>query len=130
MNNVPQKLRNKWKEEDWRGVHRECMRADEGDCDGRITKEHAIIWQGKQLQEEWAILDICAFHHGVDFHQDGGGMNKEKHVWIALNRATDDELRAISKSVDYIALRTRLNAKYGICYPLLAGIPESTMPIS
>lgn len=119
MNNVPQKLRRKWQEEDWRGVQRECMRADEGNCEGRVTKEHAIIYAGKQLQAEWAILDICEFHHGVNNFQDRGDLDKEKHVWIALNRATDDELSAISKNVPYLDLRDRLNAKYGICYPLL-----------
>lgn len=114
MNNVPVKLKNKWRMEDLLGIHRECMRANEGNCAGRVTKEHAIIYAGKQLQEEWAILDICAYHHEVDFHQDGGGMDKEKHVWIALNRALDESLERISKSIDYIALRDRLNGKYGI----------------
>lgn len=91
---------------------RVCLRADEGNCAGRLTKDHAMTFAGKQIQAEWAILDICAFHHGVDEYQDNGGKNNEKHVWLALCRATDDELRAISKAVDYIALRSRLNAKY------------------
>ncbi len=124
MNNVPKKLRNKWRGEDLRGEARECMRADEQNCEGRLTKEHAIIYAGKQLQAEWAILDICEFHHGVNNFQDKGDLNKEKHVWIALNRASDDELRAISKSIDQIALRNRLNAKYGICYALAGAEPK------
>ncbi len=114
MNKVPQKLRNKWRDEDLRGVVRECMRADEGNCQGRLTKEHSIIYAGKQLQEEWAILDICEFHHGVNNFQDRGDLNKEKHVWIALNRATSDELRALSKCIDQVALRDRLNLIYGV----------------
>lgn len=113
MNNVPKKLRDKWRMEDLLGMPRECMRADEGNCQGRLTKEHAIIYAGKQLQEEWAILDICEFHHGVNNFQDRGDIKKEKHVWIALNRATDEELEAISKCTDQIALRDRLNSKYG-----------------
>lgn len=115
MNNVPQKLRNKWRKEDWLGIQRECMRADEGNCAGRITKEHAIIYAGKQLQEEWAILDICVYHHEVDEYQDGGGMNKEKHIWLALCRAPEERLLALRKSIDYIALRNRLNVKYQSC---------------
>lgn len=114
MNNVPQKLRKKWAREDFLGIQRICMRANEGNCQGRITKEHAIIYAGKQLQSEWAILDICEFHHGVNNFQDRGDLQKEKHIWIALNRASDEELKAISKSVDQIALRDRLNIKYGI----------------
>ena len=114
MNNVPQKLRKQWALEDMMGIVRVCMRADEGDCDGRITKEHAMYHAGKQIQEDWAILDICAYHTEVDFHQDGGGMNKEKHVWIALNRAPETRLIELSKATDYLALKARLNAKYGV----------------
>ena len=94
------------------------MRASEGDCNGRITKEHAIIHAGKQLQDEWAILDICAFHHGVDRFQDRGNLNKEKHIWIALNRAPEARLRELSKGEDKIALRDRLNVIYGNYAPL------------
>lgn len=90
-----------------------CLRADEGNCQGRITFEHAIIYAGRQLDEVFAILRICEYHHGVNRFQDGGDMNKEKHVWLALNRASDDELRKYSKAIDYIALRERLNKKYG-----------------
>lgn len=114
MNNVPQKLRRKWQDEDRRGEVRVCMRADEGNCQGRITKEHAIIYAGKQLQEEWAILDICEFHHGVNNFQDRGDLNKEKHVWIALNRAPNARLRELSKGEDKVALRAYLNLKYGV----------------
>ena len=114
MNNVPAKLRNKWKQEDKDGVVRTCMRAHEGNCQGRLTKEHAFIYAGKQLQEEWAILDICAFHHGVDRFQDGGDLNKEVHLWIALNRAPEARLRELSKANDYLGIKTRLNAKYGV----------------
>lgn len=114
MNNVPNKLRQKWREEDWRGVYRECMRAKEGNCQGRITAEHAIIYAGKQLQEEWALLWICEFHHAVCNFQDQGDLNKEKHVWIALNRAPEERLKELSKAVDYLAMKKRLNQKYGV----------------
>jgi hypothetical protein len=114
MNNVPAKLRKQWKLEDDSGHIRVCMRSEEGNCQGRLTKEHAIIYAGKQLQEDWAILDICAFHHGVDKFQDCGNLDKEKHIWIALNRAPEARLRELSKGEDKIALRDRLNAKYGI----------------
>ena len=114
MNNVPQKLRRQWRNEDLFGLQRICMREAEGDCDGRVTKEHAMYYGGKQLQDECFILDICAYHHEVDFHQDGGGMNKEKHVWIALNRAPEARLIELSKATDYLALKARLNEKYGV----------------
>lgn len=117
MNNVPKKLRKQWAEEYLLGIKRVCMRASEGNCAGRITKEHAIIYAGKQLQEEWAILDICEFHHGVNNFQDRGYLNKEKHVWIALNRAPEGRLIELSKGEDKVALLGRLNAIYGVYTP-------------
>lgn len=114
MNNCPRKLKEKWRTEDWQGIQRTCLRIDDlENCEGRMTKEHAIIYAGKQLQEEWAILDICAYHHEVDFHQDGGGMNKEKHIWLALCRAPEERLLALSKAIDLVGLRNRLNLIYG-----------------
>lgn len=118
MNSVPKKLKAKWATEDSLGQKRVCMRSDEGNCSGRLTKEHAIIFAGKQLQEEWAILDICEFHHGVNNFQDRGDLNKEKHVWIALNRAPEARLRELSKGEDKIALRDRLNGIYGVYKPV------------
>ena len=94
--------------------YKTCARKDEGNCLGRITWEHAIIYAGKQLNEKWAIIPICEFHHGVGTFQDHGNLKKEKHIWIALNRATEEELLKISKALDYIKLRNFLNAKYNI----------------
>jgi len=108
MNQVPQKLKDKWATE-----KPKCCRSDEGNCKGRLTKDHTITWKGRQLQEDWAIVDACAYHHAVDEFQDTGDLNREKHVWVALNRASDEQLIAISKSTDYLALRERLNKKYG-----------------
>lgn len=85
-----------------------------GGCDGRVTWEHAIIFDGKQLNEKWAIIPLCEWHHAVNKHQDGGDLNKEMNVWVAVNRATSEELIAVSKAIDYLQLRERLNEKYGI----------------
>lgn len=114
MNNVPQKLRKQWAEEDFLQKKRICLRYSEGNCQGRLTKEHALYYAGKQIQEDWAILDICEFHHAVGPFQGNGDLQKERHTWIALNRAPEDRLRALSKAEDKIALRDRLNVKYGV----------------
>lgn len=90
-----------------------CLRYDEGNCAGRITYEHALKHAGRQIDAPWAILKICEYHHAVNQYQDIGDLNKEKHRWLALNRATDEELEAISKAVDYKAERDRLNKIYG-----------------
>lgn len=90
-----------------------CARHNDGNCAGRITFEHALIYGGKQIDETWAILHLCEFHHAVGIYQDGGDLNKEKNVWIALNRATEQELIKYSKAVNYLQLRERLNKIYG-----------------
>lgn len=90
-----------------------CARINDGGCGGRITWEHALTHAGKQIDAVWAIIKLCERHHSVNSFQDGGDLNKEKNVWIALNRATDSELKSISKAIDYIGLRDRLNKKYG-----------------
>jgi hypothetical protein len=90
-----------------------CSRWEDGSCDGRITLEHTLIYAGKQIDEVWAIIPLCTYHHAVNEYQDGGDLQKDKNIWIALNRATDDELRKYSKAVDYILLRGKLNNKYG-----------------
>ena len=110
MRKIPNSLREEMANDVY---YKKCARADEGNCQGRITWEHAIIFAGKQLNEKWAIIPICEYHHDVNKFQGNGDLNKEKHVWIALCRATEDDLRAISKAIDYIALRDRLNTKYG-----------------
>lgn len=74
--------------------------------------------------EAWATVFICAFHHAVDEYQDGGDLDKQKHICIALNQATDDELASISKGIDYNRERERLNKIYDVV-PINANrIPE------
>lgn len=83
-------------------------------CEGRVTMEHSLIYAGKQVQEKYAIIPVCARGQEVDQFQDAHTMNKELNVWVALNRATDEELKKISKAVDYIRERDRLNAIHGL----------------
>ena len=90
-----------------------CSRKIDGGCGGRITWEHAVIFAGKQLNEKWAIIPLCERHHGVGTYQDGGILDKQRNMHSALNRATDEELKRISKSVNYLELRDRLNQEYG-----------------
>jgi len=93
--------------------YKRCARRNDGGCGGRITFEHCLIYGGKQIQEKWAILPLCEYHHNVLSYQDSGDLQKEKNVWLALNRATDKELEKYSKVVDYKQLKIRLNKKYG-----------------
>lgn len=90
-----------------------CARRIDGGCAGRLTREHALIYAGRQIDEAWAIVFLCARHHAVDEYQDCGDLQKEKNVWIALNQATEDELKQYSKAINYISYRDRLNKIYG-----------------
>lgn len=83
------------------------------ECGGKITWEHALKYAGKKLQEIWAIIPICEKAHAVNSFQDAGTMNKEMNVWVALNRATDEQLEAISKAESYLQKRVYLNSIYG-----------------
>lgn len=78
-----------------------------GVCEGRIEWHHNLIFAGKQVNERWAILPLCTFHH------DRIAYNKGRVDHIMLNRATDDELKRYSKAIDYISLREQLNKQYG-----------------
>lgn len=73
----------------------------------KIDWHHNATWQGRQLQEKWAILPLAR-----DIH-DNIVRYKEKCDWIMLNRADDDTLRRYSKAVNLIAKRDTLNKKYG-----------------
>lgn len=112
MHAIPAQLRRELSQDSF---YRTCARKDLFGhiCAGRITWEHALVHAGRQIQARWAILPVCAKGHAVDGFQDAGDMQKDLHVWIALNRASNEELQSISAATDYRALRDRLNAKYG-----------------
>lgn len=56
------------------------------DCSGRITWEHAFKYAGGQVQEKWSIIPLCWHHHL------GKGLNKRFNEYIALLRATKEDL--------------------------------------
>lgn len=109
MRKISQQVRNKLEQEP-----NVCARKNDGGCIGRITWEHTLIYAGKQIDEVWAIIKLCEYHHDVNTQQGNGDLQKEKNVWIALNRATDQELIKYSKAINYINERERLNKIYGV----------------
>lgn len=87
MNNIPKKLREEMAEDPYMKI---CARENQ-DCSGRITWEHAIIYAGRQIQERWAIIPLCEYHHL------GKGLNKRINRQIAFNRAMEEDLKKYSK---------------------------------
>lgn len=113
MNNIPPKLRAEMVSD---YEYSTCLRhrvlldhmCQPDPISGKLIEwEHVITFAGRQLQKKWAIIPICWLVHR------GGKLDKEINEWISLNRATDDELREVSKATDYIHKRTHLNRKYG-----------------
>lgn len=82
-------------------------------CGGRITMEHALIHAGRQVDEKFAIIACCARGQEVDQFQDAHTMNKDMNRWVALNRATTEELASISKAINYFRELARLNLIFG-----------------
>lgn len=115
MNNIPPKLRDELAHDPYYTV---CAlkKLFNHRCEGRITWEHALIFAGKQVQARFAIVPLCEKAHSVNNFQDGGELNKERNVWVALNRGSDEELLAISKSTDYFLERHRLNKLFRMVY--------------
>lgn len=68
---------------------RKCLRQlvlQDHVCQGRLTMEHAMIHAGRQVNEFWALMMICAYAHSVDQFQDGGILDKRINEWLALSR--------------------------------------------
>ena len=76
-------------------------------CKGRITWEHAFIYQGKQIQEAWAIVPACWYHHL------GKGLNKEFNQYMAIMRADIDDLCRRMPKKDWRQIKKYLISKYG-----------------
>lgn len=68
-----------------------CQRRDEGDCKGRLTVEHALLYKGRKIQDPFALIRLCSFHHGVDEYWNCYGQDKKRHKELALAQATAED---------------------------------------
>lgn len=100
MRPIPLSIRGKINADPY---YKKCARQG-GDCEGRITMEHAFIYAGKQINELWAIIPLCVFHHL------GRGLDKEENQRIALARATPEDLDKYSRK-DWEQLQKYLEDK-------------------
>jgi len=82
-----------------------CVRWREGTCSGRITWEHCWLYAGKQIQEKWAIIPLCWFHHL------GDGLIKEINHWFSINRMTKNDEEKYPRK-NWFQIRIYLNKKY------------------
>lgn len=92
MTPIPTKLREEMALDPY---YKTCARSNEGECEGRVTWEHAYIYAGKQVQEVWAIIPLCVYHHL------GTGLDKDLNHLLALLRADLDDLCARMPKKDW-----------------------------
>ena len=101
---IPQKLKEEMAADPF---YRECC-LKSGECGGRIEWHHHIRYRGQRVNRKAFILPCCKNHHDRE---------KEKKIsevltWIALNRATEDDLKFLAKRNTIQELKY-LNNKYG-----------------
>lgn len=87
--------------------YKRCCITHRMDC--KIEWHHAIQYKRRQLNEKWAIVPLSEEVHKMADNHD----IKEKILHVALNRATDDDLKKYSKAVNLIELRNNLNKIWG-----------------
>lgn len=79
MSPIPKKLRAQLAADP---EYQVCARRS-SECEGRITWEHALTYAGKQIQERFAIIPLCWYHHL------GAGLDKRWNMKLAMSRATN-----------------------------------------
>ena len=112
MRPIPQKLRDQMEKDP--AMH-SCIYFNE-DCKDeygrkhcRAEWEHCFIYAGKQINEWWAIIGVCWYHHR------GPGLNKDYNRMRALMRMSEKDLEEAQKKyprVDWIFEKERLIKKF------------------
>ncbi len=76
-----------------RCIYEQIGRGNE--CNGKVEWEHAIMYAGRQLNEPWAIVGVCTYHHR------GNGLNKNFNRFMAIRRADIEQVQAKYPKVDW-----------------------------
>jgi hypothetical protein len=61
------------------------LRTEGNPCSGRVEWEHAHLYAGRQINERWAIVPVCTYHHR------GRGLDKNVNKYASLLRMTEEE---------------------------------------
>ena len=62
-------------------------------CKNKPEWEHAFIYAGKQINERFAIVPVCTFHHR------GRGLNKSFNQFMALKNLFESDAAYISEQL-------------------------------
>lgn len=83
-----------------------CEHYDRKNCSGRITWEHVWIYAGKQINEEWAIIALCEYHHL------GKGLDKDWNRYVSLRLAEGVDKTEKYPRKDWNGIFARLVTKF------------------
>lgn len=73
--------------------------------------EHSMTYGNRQINEEWAIIPVCTYHHRDK------GLNKNFNRWVAISRATEKDFEKYPKRnwwQEKMALHEQFRVKYDI----------------
>lgn len=86
MRRIPAKLRAELAADPFmfQCIHR--LRPGSTPCDGRIEWDHVWLYANKQINERWAIIPVCTYHHRH------GGLDKNLNRYASILRMTEQEL--------------------------------------
>lgn len=105
MNNLPARLRKDLANDP---SYKKCCFIFEHLCSGKIEWHHNLIFGGRQVQDKRFIMPICQNIHD----KARNTLIKELLDLIMLDNLSYDELKEISKGVNYTQRRTYLRNKY------------------
>lgn len=74
----------------------------------RIQWHHALIVAGRQSDIAESILPLCSFCHAIADHTE----NKERLDLIMLKRMSAEQIKSISKAINYKHRLSYLKKKY------------------
>lgn len=112
MRLIPEKLRKEIAQD---ARMKRCIYANKdcsnefGNKPGRVEWEHCFTYANKQINERWAIIGVCWYHHR------GPGLDKAYNKFVALSRMTDTEFDKASRkypSLDFTQMHSYLRNKY------------------
>jgi len=76
------------------------------ECSGRLEWHHAIQMGGRRLQEAWAILPACVYHHRLS------GKNDEHFRHLAYQNISEEALSRYKTGAQMIVEKNYLKQKY------------------
>lgn len=101
MRPIPTKLRKQLSNDPWM---KQCIYEN---CANEPEWEHSWIYSGRQINERWAIVPVCYYHHR------GEGLDKDFNRYKSLQRATLDELEKYPR-VNWMQKWIFLSEKYDV----------------